>query len=393
MSSPVEFVGPGRVDFFDTTRAHVCTLVLVTVAIASAALSLEAADLNFERYDAANAEVWVLSGAALLLALAVSYWSLYVSMAMAQKLKPDPSRSDPHPLSPATLRSAWRTGGAHAQVRYRDLPSAWRSPWATTIRRLRVVAVLILYIVAQITIGHAGVAHGDYAFLAYGGDVVVLAILSLAVPILFVDIARRRDVVDDIHSLDELPDRPLLRRSLSLIVGVVLLIVSGVLLVDRIASVIDHPVTLTGRGATSVQLPPSTQTIYTGCDDSLQCSPLSVSDIKVVGTESHVRVTIIPDQGIDHESFQDQPWLSVASFKVSAKGRYLITLGGRRDGRYAVSLAQVEFLHVIAPLVVTTVLRVIGVGLGIAALFELSKMGRRRERRRTVSVPASPSTR
>jgi hypothetical protein len=184
-------------------------------------------------------------------------------------------------------------------------------------------------------------------------------------------------------ALIEETKRHWLRQILSLVVGIVFLVVSGVILVDRIASVIDNPIELSGHGTSAVQLSTSTQTIYVGCNDDIQCSPLSVDNIHVVDSTNHVKVPIIPDLGIDHESFHEHPWLSVASFAAAKRGRYLITIDDTRNGEYALLLAQVEFLHVIAPLVLTTVLRLVGVGLGIAALLDLARVGRRRSRGQT----------
>jgi hypothetical protein len=86
--------------------------------------------------------------------------------------------------------------------------------------------------------------------------------------------------------------------------------------------------------------------------------------------------------GIDHESFHEHPWLSVASFKVPLQGRYLVELSGQTRGQYAVSPAQIEIVREIAPLVVTTLLRLIGVGLGLVALVELYRRDNRRRRRK-----------
>jgi hypothetical protein len=314
------------------------------------------------------------------LAGAISYWSIFVSIAITTTLYPErldlPTRV-PNSRQMRHLLSSVRG----RQVRYQDLPCLWRSPWATTIRRLRVAALLMGVVIMPLVLSHKGVSHGDFALVAYVADVGVLSTLSFAVPIMIVDNTRRRIRGHESATVAEGTGRIWVRQVLSLVLGVVLLTLTGVILVDRLASVLDHPTSLVGHGSTTVQLAASTQTIYTGCNDNLQCSPLAVANIRVVNLEDHESVPVVPDIGVDHESFHEHPWLSVANFTVATKARYLISLGGRPNGEYALSLSQLRVLHVIAPILVTAILRLIGLGLGIAALRDLATIRRRRYRR------------
>jgi hypothetical protein len=78
----------------------------------------------------------------------------------------------------------------------------------------------------------------------------------------------------------------------------------------------------------------------------------------------------LSDVAVDHQSFHEHPWLSVASFTVALHGRYVVTLGGEKSGQYVLALSQVQVLHQMFPLVAALLWRLTSAALAVVALYE-----------------------
>jgi len=316
-----------------------------------------------------------------MLAAALVYWRIYVGVGLTHLLNPSLGALPENAWAPRRLIPLARHHRGVPVLRYKELPLLWRTPLSTTIYRLRYVAILLAYALVQIYAAQGAVVATErhYAPLAYGIDVTVILVVVLCTPILMAENRRRHvDVADAAAIVEDLSSRrSWWSRVPSIALGVIFLAVSGVVLVQRAESFIGRDVTLRPVGSTLVRLPASSQTIYASCGDLMNCSSLTPGQIRVTQNWDHVSLPIIPDVGVDHESAGDHPWLSVATFHAPRRGEYAITLSGDPRGHFGLFRAQVDVLHALAPLMVETMIRLIGVGLGIAALWELAKRRRR----------------
>ena len=140
----------------------------------------------------------------------------------------------------------------------------------------------------------------------------------------------------------------------------------------RLGKVVCLPVVQVPPSAwtTSVELSRSTQTVYTGCGDDLNCSPLTPSDITVIVATTHATLAVTRDLGVDHQSFDGHPWLSVANVSIPATGRYLVTLKGSARGQYRIALSQSAIFRAVLPMIGTVIWRVIALWLASVAIYE-----------------------
>ena len=366
--------------YFDSSRAwrmHIVMLALAEASIAASALAL----VVEYRHDGAT-DGWTVLALVVALGCAtiVSSWALYVRDALLHIIA--------RATGPLTIR--WAEPRAFIRrvrevmnasvLKPKNIPLTWRSPLATTLWRLRLALLVILALFGWSIIDTGAaiatpvLTWAPVVSLSFGCAITLFTL----VPFILTDIARRRFREADIASLLEpsTPNWPV--RIVSLVLAVTFLVLSIVQLAQRAIPLVEDATHLSGRATTSVELPKSTQTIYTGCSDDLNCSPLEPSEIRVTSFATHVRLEVTDDQGVDHESFDGHPWLSVANVRVPTAGRYLVTLGGSAHGQYRMALSQSAIFRAVLPLIITVLWRMTALWLGGVALYETFFFRRRR---------------
>ncbi len=370
-------------EHFDSYRAWRTDAVMLAITLVSACASAFSLDLEYRRAGVTDQFTLLILLLSVIGTGVVCCWAVHVRVALGQILA---GKTGPIPSSWMQLRALSQLARDPLAMRNlapNKVPLAWHSPLATTLWRLR-LALLVLLGIFSWSIFNTGAAVATHV-LAWA-PIVVLAFgtfiaLCTFAPFILVDNARRRFREADIESLlkPSTPTRPI--RIVSLIVGIALLLLSVVQLAEWAIPLVEDSTRLVGRATTSVELPRSTQTIYAGCDGDLNCSPLDPSDIKVTSTTTHTTLEIVDDQGVDHQSFEDHPWLSVANVRVAVTGRYLVTLGGTASGQYRIALSQSTIFQIVLPLIGTVVWRVIALWLTGVAIYETFYFRRPRKRK------------
>lgn len=373
---------PSGDERFDSNRAWRTDALMLAVAAAS--IGAGALSLWQEYRHAGATDLLTLAALTLsLLGTAIVYcWASYVRVALVRILAGEHGPVPVRWTQPRAVRRLTRESPSGRTFTPNRAPLAWHSPLAITLWRLRLALIVLLGIFGWSIFGTGAalatnvLSWAPVAALAFGSFVV----MCTCVPFILIDNARRRFRDVDIESLLEPTTREWPVRVASVILGTTLLVLSFVQLVERAVPLIEGSTRLVGQATTSVALPRSTQTIYSGCTDDMTCSPLAPSEIRVTSATTHVNLRVTDDEGVDHQSFYGHPWLSVANVRVPSSGRYLLTLGGSTSGEYRIALSQSAIFQIVIPLIGAVVWRVISLWLAGVALYETFyfRRGRRR---------------
>ncbi len=359
-------------DYFDSSRAWRNDAVIIFVAVVAASLAGLSLTLEYRRAGSTTATIGLTLLGSLVSASLVACWATYVRIGLEQIRRGAVGALNIDWTQPLMLRQRVRATPTADRLNPRMTPVAWHSPLATTLWRLRLAFVVILggFSWSIFATGAAVATHvltwAPIVFLAFG------SIISLChfVPFVLIDNARRRFRDADIDVVRESSTslRPV--RIVALIIGCILLVLSVVQLAQRAIPLVEDSTPLKGQSTTNVELTRSTQTFYAGCNDDVVCSRLGPSEITVISVSTHARLTITDDQGVDHESFDGHPWLSVANVSVPLTGHYLVTLGGSARGRYSMALSQSAIFRAVLPLIGAVIWRVIALWLTGVAIYE-----------------------
>lgn len=358
--------------YFDSSRAWRNDAIAIAGGIMSAVLAGLSLWLEYQGAGSTSIIICLLLLGSLCSAGLVACWATYLRVGMERILTDSYGVLDVRWTQPMRLRNETRRPTGSQRVGPKTIPLSWRSPLSTTLWRLRLalVATVGLFSWSIFSTGASVATHvltwAPVVFLAFGS----LICLCHYVPIILVDNARRRFRDADIGALLEPTIAIWPVRFAAVTLGLILMVLSLVQLAQRAIPLIDDSTHLRGQSTTMVELSRSTQTFYVGCSDDLVCSPLAPSDITVISTATHTAVPVVADEGVDHQSFHEHPWLSVANANFTVSGHYLVTLGGAVSGEYCMALSQSEVFRTVLPMIGLVVWRVIALWLAGATIYE-----------------------
>lgn len=196
-------------------------------------------------------------------------------------------------------------------------------------------------------------------------------LISISAPIVLIDITRRRFRAADISTLDGIEPGSWARRSISIAVGIALLVATFVNFFVRLERLLNPIAVVTSRHSATVKLPPGHFTVFASCTRDVVCDYGAFTDVTVTDVATDRKVTITDDTGVDHQSFNEHPWISIANLVITENGVYQFKMDQTALGHYALGRAAPDIWQAMFPLIAELLWRIVAVWLSVAAIREV----------------------